>query len=137
MSTMTSNTRTRTRTTPRRLLWIPQILLGLGIAGGGIAKLSGDPSMVTMFDDIGAGQWFRYVVGALELAGGIGLFVPRFAALAALCLAGLLVGAAFTSAVVLGASPLMAIGYLVVAALIAWFRRRDLAVLKATGQARG
>ncbi|MEO3929675.1 DoxX family protein [Micromonosporaceae bacterium B7E4] len=135
MSTITSNT--RTWTTPRRLLWVPQILLGLSIVGGGLSKLAGHPSMVTMFDDIGAGQWFRYVVGALELAGGIGLLVPRFAALAAFCLAGLLVGAAFTSAVVLDASPLSAIGHLVVAALIAWFRRRDLAVLRATGRARG
>lgn len=129
MNTTTSNV--RTWITPRRLLWVPQILLGLSVAGGGLAKLLSDPLMVTMFDDIGAGQWFRYVVGALELAGGIGLLIPRLAALAALCLAGLLAGAAVTSAVVLDASPLIPIGYLAVAALIAWFRRRDLAIPRA------
>jgi len=50
--------------------WALLVLLGLAMAGGGIAKLSGDPVMVAMFDDIGAGQWLRLVIGALELAGG-------------------------------------------------------------------
>jgi putative oxidoreductase len=32
----------------------------------------GDPAMVEMFATIGIGQWFRYVVGALEIAGAVG-----------------------------------------------------------------
>ena len=35
------------------------------------SKLAGDPVMVDMFADIGAGQWLRYLVGALEVAGGL------------------------------------------------------------------
>ena len=31
------------------------------------------------FGLIGAGQWFRYFVGAAELAGGIGLLMPWLA----------------------------------------------------------
>ena len=107
----------------RKLLWIPQVVLGLAIAGGGAAKIFGDPAMVTMFDDIGAGQWFRYVVGAIEIAGGIGLFVPRLAFAAALGLCGLLVGAAITNVAFLDTGPWTPLAYLVVAAGIAWFRR--------------
>ena len=34
--------------------------------------------MTRTFNQIGAGQWFRYLVGALELAGAIGLLIPRW-----------------------------------------------------------
>jgi putative oxidoreductase len=40
--------------------------------------------MVEMFANIGIGQWFRYVVGALEVAGAAGVLVPRVSGLAAL-----------------------------------------------------
>ena len=39
--------------------------------------------MVEMFTTIGIGQWFRYVVGALEIFGAIGVLVPRTSGLAA------------------------------------------------------
>jgi hypothetical protein len=35
--------------------------------------------MADLFADIGAGQWFRYAVGGPEVAGGVGLLVPRLA----------------------------------------------------------
>ena len=54
---------------------ILQVVLAAIIAGGGISKLAGDPVMVDMFADIGAGQWLRYLVGALEVAGGVGLLI--------------------------------------------------------------
>ena len=49
----------------------------------------------------GAGQWFRYLVGILELAGAIGLLIPRLAAPAALGLLGVMIGAFFTQLFVL------------------------------------
>ena len=51
------------------------------MGGAGIVKLTGDPSMITMFDSIGAGQGLRYVVGTLEVAGAIGLLSPRWCSL--------------------------------------------------------
>jgi uncharacterized membrane protein len=91
-----------------------------------LPKLSGDPAMIEMFDSVGAGQWLRYVVGVLELAGAIGLLVPRVCGPAALGLAMLMVGATLTNLVALGASPAIPIGYLLVAAAIAWFRRASI-----------
>jgi putative oxidoreductase len=110
-------------------LWVVQVLLAVAFVPTALMKLSGDPVMVTLFADIGAGQWFRYVVGTLELAGAIGLLIPRLCGLAALGLAGVMTGAVVTNIFVLGYSPVVALGYLLVAATIAWFRRsaiRDL-----------
>jgi len=45
---------------------------------------------------MGADDWFRYMVGTLELAGGIDLLIPRLAGLAALGLTGVMVGATYT-----------------------------------------
>ena len=91
---------------PRRLtsalLWAAQILLGaffLLVAAG--PKLSGSHQSVEEFGLIGAGQWFRYLVGTVELAGAIGLLTPWLAGLAAAGLAADMVGATITNATVL------------------------------------
>jgi uncharacterized membrane protein YphA (DoxX/SURF4 family) len=100
-------------------LWVLQAALAFQFAGGGLAKLAGAPELVDMFADIGAGQWLRYLVGALEVAGAVGLLVPRLSGLAALGLAGLMVGAAITNLFILGESPWLPVGLLLVSALIA------------------
>jgi uncharacterized membrane protein YphA (DoxX/SURF4 family) len=119
-------------TTPRRVrpgavvLWVTQVVLAAMFVMASLPKLTGDPVMVELFDAVGAGQWLRYVVGVLELAGAIGLLVPRLCGLAALGLTMLLVGATLTNIVALGASPAIPLGYLLVAAVIAWFRRESI-----------
>jgi len=75
-------------------LWTLQVLLALMfIVGSGAPKLFGEAYAVQLFTDLGTGQWLRYVVGVLEVAGGIGLLIPRLAGLAASCLIALMVGA--------------------------------------------
>lgn len=75
-------------------LWTLQVLLALFFIGGsGLPKLLGDGYAVQLFSDLGAGQWLRVVVGLLEIAGGVGLLVPRLAGLAASCLVVLMIGA--------------------------------------------
>lgn len=104
-------------------LWVLQVALAAQFAGAGVMKLTGDPAMVDMFAQIGAGQWFRYVVGGLELAGAIGLLVPRLCGPAALGLAGVMAGAVVTNVFVLGYSPVVALAFLVMSGLVVWFRR--------------
>ena len=53
------------------------------------------------FGLIGAGQWFRYLVGTAELAGAIGLLTPWLAGLAAVGLAADMAGATIINATVL------------------------------------
>ena len=113
-------------TTQRRIrtivLWVLQVLLAFMFAGGGWLKISGAPVMVDMFATIGAGQWFRVMVGALEMAGAIGLLIPPLAGLAALGLTGLLVGAIATNLFILHIDSSVAIVLLLLSALIAWGR---------------
>lgn len=112
------------RTTWARLLgvgmWALQILLALQFAYVGLLKVSGSPAMVTLFATIGAGQWFRYVVGALEIVGAIGLLIPRLSGLAALCLVGLMLGATATQVFIIGHDQWVPVSVLLVSALVAW-----------------
>jgi putative oxidoreductase len=103
-------------------LWALQALLALMFAMAGLSKVFGAPAMVEMFSTIGIGQWFRYVVGASEIAGAVGVLVPRLSGLAALGLACLMVGAGITNLFVLGAGPWLPVALLVVSALVAWGR---------------
>ena len=112
-----------------RALWVLQILMGVFfVVASAAPKLWGDPYAVQIFTDIGAGQWFRYVVGAIELAGGIGLMVPRLAGPAAVGLMGLMIGAGYTQAVVLDAPGMIVspVVFFVLAAVIAWGRRASI-----------
>ena len=103
-------------------LWALQALLALMFAMSVFAKVGGDAAMVEMFATIGIGQWFRYVVGALEIAGAVGVLVSRLSGLAALGLLCLMAGAILTNVLVLGTSPLLPIALMLVSALVAWGR---------------
>ncbi|GAA5059858.1 DoxX family protein [Nocardia callitridis] len=113
--------------TRNRVLWVLQIVFGLFfIFVSALPKLFGVQSAVDSFDDIGFGQWFRYVTGIVELAGGIGLLVPRLSGLAAAGLSITTVLAAATQAFLLDA-PGLAPFPLILAVLFAWiaYERRD------------
>jgi putative oxidoreductase len=116
---------TAARPTRRRgvtiALWMGQVLLAAGFLMAGGSKLAGADQMVDLFDKIGFGQWFRYLVGTLEVAAVVGLLVPRLAGLAALGLVGLMVGAVATE-LLIGGNPVSALAFGVLAALVAWGR---------------
>jgi uncharacterized membrane protein YphA (DoxX/SURF4 family) len=117
--------RARRRSSARALtvtLWVLQGVLAVQFAGAGVLKLAGNHQMVHMFATIGAGQWLRYAIGLVELAGAIGLLIPPLSGLAALGLVGLMVGATVTNAFVIDASPWIPVTYLLVAAMITWGR---------------
>jgi putative oxidoreductase len=106
--------------------WVAQVLLAAFFVFAATPKLMGDPMAVQSFETIGFGQWFRYLTGACELAGGIGLLIPRLAGPAALGLVGVMIGATLTNLFLL---PGMAAGAVVTVALgavfavLAWYRR--------------
>lgn len=136
---MTSDTVT-THQTPRQSsesrpvtigLWVLQAVLALGFLGAGVMKLTGEPQMIAVFDSIGAGDWLRYLVGVLEVAGAVALVIPRLCGLAALAFVGLMSGAVLTHVLVVGGSPLPAVVLGVLAGVIAWGRRRRTASLLA------
>lgn len=106
-------------------LWVAQVLLAVFFIVASAPKLLGEPTTVASFNTIGLGQWFRYLTGVCELAGGIGLLIPRLSGLAALGLVGLMVGATLTNLFLLpGMAPAAIVTVLlgVVFGLIAWGR---------------
>ncbi|MEW6590520.1 MAG: DoxX family protein [Pseudomonadota bacterium] len=105
------------------------ILAALFIASGG-AKLASLPLEVEAFARWGYAPVFMYVIGVLEVAGAVGLLIPRLSALASLCLAGIMVGAVATHAIhaewpMLG----LALAILAAAAWRSWRGRADIVLL--------
>ena len=74
-------------------IWFLRILLGVLFISTSLMKLSGQPMMLHEFDQIGLGQWFRILTGAMELAGGIAVLVPAVSRYGAIALLGVDVGA--------------------------------------------
>ena len=104
-------------------LWTLSGLIALAFISAGGAKLAGASVMVEMFDKVGLGQWFRYFTGLLEVAGAIGLLIPRYAFYGAVLLAIVMVGAIIAHVAILGGSPAPAAALLVLSGIIAYLRK--------------
>ncbi|WP_046471751.1 DoxX family protein [Allosalinactinospora lopnorensis] len=114
------------------VLWVAQILLAAYfIVEAATPKLLGDPGQVEMFDTIGFGQWFRYFTGICELAGALGLLIPRLAGLAALGLLGVMAGAVLTNLFLIPGSPVPSLLLGIACGLIAWGRWPEIKALAA------
>ncbi len=84
------NAKNRTKNVLRRGALV---LLALPVLAAGAAKLAGVPQLHESFALMGLPAWFGYFIGAAEVAGAIGLFVPVLRAWAASGLAMVMLGA--------------------------------------------
>ena len=96
-----------------------RILLSIAFLGAGGAKLAGVEMMVMTFDQIGWGQGFRYLTGAIEVIGVVLLLLPRRQVIGAAVLGGTMVGGVLTHWFILGPSavPAIVLGLLCAAVL--------------------
>jgi putative oxidoreductase len=87
--------------------------------GAGGAKLVGVDMMVMTFDQIGWGQGFRYLTGAIEVIGVALLWLPRRQVIGAAVLGATMVGGVLTHWFILGpsAAPAIVLGLLSAAVL--------------------
>ena len=108
------------------ILWILSVLTGLVFIATGGAKLAGVPAMVQHFDNVGLGQWLRYLTGFLEFTGGIGLLIPRYAFYAAVALAVVMIGAIIAQLTVLAGAVVAPLALLVFVGVIGYLRRPQL-----------
>ncbi|MEU1206913.1 DoxX family protein [Nocardia sp. NPDC005825] len=118
-----------------RILWTLQILLGLFfiIASGGPKLVIPNTLMDNAPENLTIPFGLLIFIGVAEVAGGIGVMVPRLSALAAAGLSVLTVLAAATQAFIAD-KPSMAIFPLVLAAIFAWIayeRRAGITDLRA------
>jgi uncharacterized membrane protein YphA (DoxX/SURF4 family) len=103
--------------------------LGAGVLfiGLGLTKFESDSYWVRLFIEIGFGESFRYVTGAIQVVGGLLLLTPRTVYAGALIAGGTMVGAAMIHIFVLDTGfggavfPLAILGGVVVVA----FHRPD------------
>ncbi|MFC4123487.1 DoxX family protein [Nocardia rhizosphaerae] len=111
-----------------RVLWTLQIVLGLFfiIASGGPKLVIPHILMQNPPENLTIPIGLLIFIGVAEVAGGVGLMVPKLAALAAIGLSVLTVLAAATQAFIADL-PGMAIFPLALAAIFAWiaYERRD------------
>ncbi|ADZ91429.1 DoxX family protein [Marinomonas mediterranea] len=105
--------------------WLPVVLLALPMIAIGGAKLAGVPELHQSFEMMGLPSWFGYFIGAAELTAGIGLFVPRWSALAASGLFPILLGAIYFHLTYGVPSAAPAAVFVVLAVLVVFMRRKQ------------
>ena len=105
-------------------LWTLQVLLAAVYAFSAFGKLTAEAQNVAGFEAMGLGTTGMYIIGALELAGAIAMFVPRLTGLATTCFVALMIGAVIIT-LAIGGGALAAIPATVgvLAAVVAWGRR--------------
>lgn len=104
-------------------LWVVSAVLAALYLAAGLRKVGGEEEIVQGFLEWGYGDAFRVFIGACEVAGGIGLLIPRLATWAASGLAIIMLGAIYTHVwydVPGGAVPVVCV---VLLALVAYGRR--------------
>jgi uncharacterized membrane protein YphA (DoxX/SURF4 family) len=69
------------------------ILLALIFLASGLAKLASLEFELVAFERWGYPIWFMYLIGVVEVAGGVGLIIQRFSAAAGAALALMMIGA--------------------------------------------
>ncbi|MBW3098353.1 DoxX family protein [Pseudohoeflea coraliihabitans] len=84
-------------------------LLTLAFVAAALAKLAGVDMMVATYEQIGLGQWFRYVTAIVELAGAVLLWLPGRQVVGAGLLGATMVGAVLAHWFILGPSAVPAI----------------------------
>ena len=105
-------------------LWTLQVLLAAVYAFSAFGKLSAEAQNVAGFQAMGLGNTGMYIIGSLELAGAIAMFIPRLTGLAATCFVALMIGAVtLTLAIGGGVLAVIPATVLVVASVVAWGRR--------------
>ncbi len=84
-----------TASTRNIVAWILQVLAALAFIGSGANKFAHLADTIKGFSGMGFPSWFAYLIAGAEILGGIGLLVPRFTRLAAVCLMPIMIGAAY------------------------------------------
>src|SRR5690242_14489050 len=94
--TAIATTPATTRTTSRAAgvgLWTLQVLLAAVYAFSAFGQLTAEAQNVAGFEAMGLGAAGMYIIGTLELAAAIAMFVPALTGLAATCFVALMIGA--------------------------------------------
>ena len=81
--------------------WILRGGIALAFVLFGVDKFPANGPWVSFFDQVGFGQWFRYVTGVVEIAGGVLLLIPWTVSAGLLLLACTMASAALIHVVII------------------------------------
>ncbi len=116
--------------------WVLSILLGVFFLYAGGSKILGDAVQVANFARWGLPDWFRPIVGTVEVVITVLVLVPRWRFFGGLLIAATMAGGALTH-VISGVDQTMIIVNLVVLALglgLAWMHKPELSALQPTAK---
>lgn len=101
---MKSESAERTRPRTKLTQWIIRAAVAFVFVSTGLEKFSIGPGQewIRIFAKIGLGDWFRYLTGAMEIAGGLLLLIPFAARAGVLLLLACMLGAIVCHLFVLG-----------------------------------
>ena len=85
----------------------------------GSGKFDSDGMWVQLFEQIGWGQWFRYLTGVMQAGGGILVLFRRTLTLGTASIAATMIGAAITDVVVMKAPVFIMIPLLLLTVVLA------------------
>ena len=109
--------------------WILRACIAAVFVLFGAEKFPSGPGSgwVTLFQNIGLGQWFRYFTGVVEILGGILVVIPGMATIGLALLAATMASAALILTFVLGRPADSIISGSFCAGLVAyWWHRRSI-----------
>ncbi len=109
----------------KAVTWVIQIVLAMIFLTMGMAKLSGVEGTIQLFEQIGFGQWFRFVTGAIEVTASILLLFGPYASLGAGLILITMTGAVMTHLWWIGGSILPPLSLGAAAALLMALRRAN------------
>jgi putative oxidoreductase len=108
------------------MLWVAQVLIAVAFLAASYPKVTLDPMAVEGFATMGFSAAGTLIIGCLEVAGAIGLLVPRLTGLAALGVVALMIGATVATTLTMGVLPALMPAVLgVISALVArgrWYQ---------------
>jgi hypothetical protein len=104
------------------VLWGLQAICALIFLITGGLKILSDRNMVYMFDQIGLGQWYRYLTGAIELIGAALIVTTTLSGFGALLLLCVALGAVIIHAFILHDSPAVPVLLLLALLVVVWGR---------------
>jgi hypothetical protein len=101
--------------------WVLRIVLAAVFLIAGTSKLAGARTHVETFENLGVGQWLRYVTGSVEVIAAILIMIPRTVVLGAALLTATMIAATATHLFLIGGSPLATLVLLLMSFLVAWY----------------
>jgi len=106
--------------------WLPRIGVALFFLMIGSQKFT-DPGWTRIFAQIGAGQWFRYLTGIMQVGGAVLVLVPRTTAVGCAMIASTMLGAVVVNLFILrtGGVFIIPAALFVIVVAVGWSARRS------------